>query len=287
VELGIVIAATAPEPLKSCLRALKANVSGAEPLLLLVHTDHPELAACGRSLGFRVQELCTTRASVFQMRRIAFAEASSEFVACMGERYTPRPGWLAAALVCSECDVLTGPIAPSSTLSLVGWSIYLAEYSHLFALQDGVGTTIPGGNAVYRRQFIHAFSDENEMAFHARLAAEGCRFGYSSQLAVEFTSPPGWLEYLSERYRMSCEWGGQLAREHSAARRLLLALSRLPLPLLLISRRGLAVWRDRRYRSRFVLTLPLLVLYSVLEMAGEMTGILLSTRPVDKPGHLP
>ena len=293
MKLSIVIAATATDPLQNCLRALKADISGAKPLLLVVHADQAELAACARSFAFTVQELGMAPASIFKMRRAGFAEASSEFVASLGERYTPCPGWLTAARECLTWDVLTGPITPSSTLSLVGWSIYLAEYSHLFGLQKRLGSIatdalrIPGGNAVYNRQFVHSIADENEMAFHARLAAEGCRFGYSTQLAVEFATPQGWLEYLAERYQLSCEWGGQLAREHSAAGRLLLALSRLSLPFLLISRRGLAVWLARRYRVRFVLTLPLLVLYSVLEMAGEMTGILLSIRTVDKPDRLP
>ncbi len=266
-------------PLDTLLAVLKKEIGGEAIEVILAFSGRSELFTLAKSHGLKLVCVpCSTNLSIFEMRKIAFRTASGDFVACLGNRYTPRPGWI-NAIEPGNWDVLTGPVLPSMYRSPISWSIFFAEYSHIKAcLVPGTGglqnpSLIPGGNVVYRRSLVESVAETNEVAFHARLCADGNRFSQSDELTVEFASPPGWNEYIAERYWLSYEWGAQQALGHGKLGRLVLMLSRFALPFLLMIRRSRYLVNSKIYRLRFVRALPFLALYGFVEMIGEMSGM--------------
>ena len=281
MKLSIVIAATELEPLTSCLQALRPRVDGHQVEVVVVHRGRLDFGRRARDLGFSVTEVqALPGAAIFAMRRSGFVAASGDRIASLDERYAAGAGWVHAALSPGNWDVLTGAVSPGAHMPLSGWSAYLAEYAHLLecsghgAVETSRIALVPGGNAVYRRDLVQNVPEGNEADLHTRLAAQALHFHHSKQLIVTYSSPPSWRRYAAERYAQSCAWGAGRARGHHIAGRLLLALSRLALPAVLTTRRAANVFRARRYRVTFLLALPLIALFTIIEMAGEISGIL-------------
>jgi hypothetical protein len=265
LKLSIVVASMELAPLDTLLAVLKKEIRGEAIEVILAYSGRPELFTLAKSHGLKLVCVpCPTNLSIFEMRKIAFRTASG--------------GWI-NAIEPGNWDVLTGPVLPSMYRSPISWSIFFAEYSHIEAcLAPGAGglqnpSLIPGGNVVYRRSLVESVAETNEVAFHARLCADGNRFSQSDELTVEFASPPGWNEYIVERYWLSYEWGAQQALGHGKLGRLVLMLSRFALPFLLMIRRSRYLVNSKIYRLRFVCALPFLALYGFVEMIGEMSGM--------------
>ena len=291
MKLSIVIAATELEPLTRCLQALRPQVGKHQVEIVLVHRERPYFVRRARDLGFFVAEVkAVPEAAIFAMRRSAFRVASGDRIGSLDEHYQAGSGWVDAALSPEDWDVLTGAVEAGGHMSLSGWSAYLAEYAHLLKYA-GPGTLeasrvarVPGGNAIYRRDLVQDIPEGNEAEFHTRLAAGSSRFRYSKQLTTIYSSPPSWRRYAAERYAQSFAWGAGRARGHNVTARLLLAVSRLALPAVLVMRRAAGVFSARRYRLTFLLALPLIALFTIVEMAGEISGIL--NRSTGDPARL-
>jgi hypothetical protein len=281
VKVTVVIAATASTPLERCLRSLERECPVKQVELILAHKRRPELVEAARRLGFSVQSIeCATGMSIFAMRKAAMAYSTGDLVASIGERYTLPAGWIAEVESSGDWDVLTGCVVPPPGLSNTGWSIYLAEYSHLATpLPSGLmnheeAARSAGGNIVYRGTLARGIPENTEMAFHSRLSSACSRFVRSEDLTAEFASPPSLPEYLKERYWLSVDWGKHQAIGRGEMWKVAMSLSRLALPPILLVRRSLSVWRARQYRRRLFIALPYFVFYSFVEMAGEITGLL-------------
>jgi hypothetical protein len=276
-----VIAATDETALTNCLGSLLQECHVNQVALLIAHKNRPDLVQAASGLGFSVRGIeCAANSSIFEMRKAAMQFANTDLVASVGERYALAEGWMAAGMGSGDWDVLTGNVAPPRRLSATGWSIYLAEYAH-FTISRPAGVLdqreailAAGGNSVYRTALVLQIPENTESAFHDRLSKSGNRFVRSGGLTVEFAFPPSFREYLRERYWLSFEWGTQQGRAHSRLVRAALSFSRLALPPLLLFRRCRSIWTGRRYRLHLLYSLPLLAVYSFVEMLGEIVGLM-------------
>jgi hypothetical protein len=177
-------------------------------------------------------------------RRVSFAVVS--------DRYDRLPGWEAASQNINA-DVTSGPVLPSPTLGYVGWAIYIGEYWHMRQRPLGL-EQMPVGNVVYREKQLLSWD------LHTRLARAGATAEWREGLSVELARPPSLPSYFRERYRFS----RLIAR---GPRSLLFVTSRLLLPPLVLYRMA-----GCGYPLRFATTLPLLLLFSIVQMAGEIHG---------------
>lgn len=215
-----------------------------------------------------------------EMRGRGVPESTGEYIALFGARYVACHGWASTALKVSA-DVTCGCVHPPQSDSRVDWAIYLAEYSHLAPPMPSHSMTekelliIPEGNVVYARPVA-------ERAIHAELRPgllrAGHQFYFEPELAVRYQLIPGLAEYLRQRYRESSKWAIRASRNRTAAYRYAAAISRLALPILLLLRRGRNVAYRKRYRGNFLIALPLLLLFGIVEAAGEIAGFLNGAR---------
>jgi hypothetical protein len=249
-----------------------AGVSGDHILNNCVSTV--QRIAAGRDL--EVITVKGERSSVFRIRMEGIARARGERIAVLGDRYEATPRWLKALFERSSFDVEAGCVAPAANLSYWGWCVYLCEYAHI-APPVTAGPTqqpklVPGGNVIYSASVIRQHAPAvptSEQAFHSSLIRSGVNVGICADLEVLFALAPGVSEYVRERYEFSHAIGAE-----GGVRKALIAPL---LPLVLPLRIGAAVAAKRRYRVRFLACLPVILLLSIVQSAGEFAGAL--TRP--------
>jgi len=213
------------------------------------------------------------------LRAEGVAQASTPLVAIVNSNYVPAEGWLDEVLRAGT-DVTAGCISPSPALSWVGWAIFLCEYLPVAPpLPDGAiePKLVPGGNVVYQRDRIPLEtmrSSEWELDFHEKLRAEGRTLIRNSRLIAEFAGYEGLMGYCRERWELS----HRIARtQRGTAPRWWLVVSRTALPALILWRIFRNVLQRPAYIGHFVATLPLVLLFGLVQASGEVHGHATST----------
>jgi glycosyltransferase involved in cell wall biosynthesis len=269
VRLSIVIpSVNGDAALQDCLASLRQQSSATEMEIIVVTAEDRKITDVN---VVRVEK----GASLCEMRAAGVRRASGSHIAFLGDRYRVSPGWIEAARKDREFDATGGAVAPSPTLSFLGWCVYLAEYAHVSPpIEKGAtidAKALPGGNVVYRAELFERADlarRNNELEFHAKLLAAGAKLGSDPELEVQFTCEPGFAAYLAERFQFS----GALARERArgVGSTLLYAAIALLLPAIVPVQAALAVFRKKKYRLRFLASAPVIFLFGVVQTAGEL-----------------
>ncbi len=199
---------------------------------------------------------------------MGFEQARGERVAVLSARYRIGPAWLETAMN-TQSAMTWGMVEPDPDVS----PYYLLEYGHL--LNEGILNPLdaPGGNVVYHRDVVSRIKPSDflrEVAFHKELP--GVSTAFDERLNVTLGAPPPWPQYRSERWEASFEW----ARTHHHG--IADLLTRLALPPLIVGRIAKRVHADGCYRAAFWRGLPRIIEGSMIQMSGEISGILAGNR---------
>ncbi len=199
---------------------------------------------------------------------MGFEQALGERVAVLSARYSIGPAWLETAMN-TQSAMTWGMVEPDPDVS----PYYLLEYSHL--LNDGIRNPLaaPGGNVVYHRDVVTRIKPGDflrEVDLHKELA--GLSTHFDPRLNVSLVAPPPWSQYRSERREASFQW----SRTHQ--RGVTDLLTRLALPPLILGRIAKRVHTDGRFIAAFWRGLPRIIEGSMIQMSGEISGILAGNR---------
>jgi hypothetical protein len=211
--------------------------------------------------------------SVFRFRAQGIEQATGDRIAVLGDRYEVTPTWLRALRQNCDSAVTGGCVAPGPRLDYWGWCVYLCEYAHISPpVAEGATQQpklVPGGNVVYSHAIVRRFPParaKSDLSFHASLIGAAVSVGICPDLEVRFASPPGFSEYVQERFRYS-----RLIGAEGGIRKAPIALL---LPLVMPLRTAAAVVRKRRYRLRFLACLPAIATLGFVQAVGEFAGAL-------------
>ena len=162
--------------------------------------------------------------------------ATGDVVAFFDTRYEAGAEWVRAL---GTADTIGGHVLPGDGYGWAAWVYYVVEY--------GWKGRLAAGNVAYRWRTI---ADFDEFA-----PGDGA---HDARMDVRLARTPSFQEYLIERYRFSRAWGARHVRPSAA-------ILRVALPLMVLARTPW--WRKP-------LTLPGVVLISIVMAWGEMTGSL-------------
>jgi hypothetical protein len=199
----------------------------------------------------------------------------------MAEDYRIGAGWAEAVLSQSEqLDVLAGEVLPPDK----GWfagAAYLWEYVHVAPPAPAGELTreqarwAPAGAVVYRRSALDVdliAAARSEMEYHEALFDSGRRFYRDPGMQVRFAPPVH--GFLSDRMRRSREWARLRSASMSFPARVLVAASRIGLPIVLLGRFAVRAVVRPRYWMRALTALPFALLFAGAETLGEIEGYL-------------
>lgn len=285
-KISVVIASKVGPPfIDECLESIKEEVQelNAE---VIVSCSGTEAYASRISNAFSWVKVIhqTGSISVPLLRKRGVEESTGALVAIIEEHCLASPQWLRRALAAhqsGEYGAVGGPIADHDYKRSRDWVVYFCEYSGwLPPAHEGETEQLNGANIMYQRSLLadHAqlLGDGYwEVTLHPAAIAQGTKFLSVPDMVVFHRGPFNFGYYLQQRYWFSRAFAGARAQSLSGAHRLAYLATAPVVPLLLLGRMAMRVWRKRCRVKRFVATLPLIVPALAVFVAGEWVGYLL------------
>lgn len=299
VRISIVISArSGPAPVLSALQSL-ADLPQYGSLEVTVANCCGPGTECAIARSYPEVKIVNLPAgtSIADSRHAAIQRSSGEVIAVLHERYCAPKNWaerLDLAHAGEAAEVIAGCVAPSAGMSNAEWAIFLSEYAHACPpmpsgpLRRSAAMMVPGGNASYKRAALQKVSMKGclwELDFHAALFDSRARFHRDQELIAEFGWPYTVREYIAERARLSHDFAARRAAKMPPIFRLTGAASRIALPPLAIARVAVALLRKRVHTGRFLLALPWIAAFALVQGWGQVTGYLAKRPPLTARGR--
>lgn len=286
IPLSIVVAGrNAPEMLE-CLDALYPQGQAAHAELIVadssdngtdetVRSRFPNICLLHFSDPLTLSELRTKAIAVARGRVIAILDAFSivneNWVSEVLRAHRERPNLAIGGAV---------ELYDPAKQDLSTWAVYINEYG-MFMLPREAGEVeiLPGSNISYKREALFELGRPKHEVFwktfvNKELEAAGHPLWLEPTIVVRLKKPIPIGDFFRTRYHHGRCFAGMRGAGFGAARRLVHAATFPALPFIFLWRWGSKYWVKRRFRSKFVTTLPLQLLLFGSWSVGEFVGYL-------------
>lgn len=288
----VVVALDGGSNLSRCIQALRQQST--PPALEIVvaiesRLHHPKMAEQFQDVEFIWPS--PGRHTFAELRAAGVLASHGEIVAITEDQCIPPPDWCAnivAAHGTQPSTAIGGPVDKQGSDTALNWAIYLRELGvgYMPPVTDGPSAHLTDCNVTYKRAGLDSIADLWRPAFHEprvhqALQARGEKLWLAPALLIlqqrSFRVGPA----LRERYEFGRLYGAMRVAEVPFARRLMMALASVILPLLLVARVLLATFRKRRHTGQCLRALPFLFLIAFVWSWGEFLGYLTGQPPAD------
>jgi glycosyltransferase involved in cell wall biosynthesis len=271
------------DSLDACLDALAQQTLSSEAEVIvvdcgvagiedLVHSRYPQT----KLLSF------TEPKSIPEMRALGLKHSQGAIVTITEDHCVPESHWFERILSAHKArhGVIGGAVENDPSITrLVDWAVFFCEYvRYMNPVADGEVTDLPGNNVSYRREFLAHVSDLLEGGnswegdLHARLRERGVIL-YSDPSIVVYHKKEFALRYfLSQRYHYSRSYTGMRTQAAPGPMRFIRAALCCVLPPILTLRIARWVFGKKRHVGMLFLTLPLILLFTIVWAWGELIG---------------
>ena len=217
-----------------------------------------------------------------ELRAIGVAAAKEEIIAITEDHVRPDPEWSAGILDAHrQAYAAIGGAVENGLDRILSWATYFTDLGRYH-------NPVPAGpshyasvvNVSYKRERLKTVRAVwkrrfNETAVHAALMANGETVALSPDIVVRQYRPDARLgSSLREFFTWGRSYGATRGRQSGVARRLLYACLSPLVPVVLLLRSALDVFRKRRLVAAWVKSLPLSVVLVTAWSCGELTGYL-------------
>jgi hypothetical protein len=284
LELSVVVAVADAGPnLAQCLAALQKQLSPSASEILVIDGSRTGSAPrwSPRSPGVRIlRPLAGT--DVPGLWQAGIDASCGKIIALLVESCVPAPDW-AERMLCAhqaEWPVVGGAIDLAPQAGLVDSAIYFCRYSrYLPPFSPQFLDDLPGNNCSYKRAALAGVREEMAEGFwetfvHRKMRSRGDRLYCDPGILVQYAGPASAASFLKARFNHGRYFAARRARELNRTQRILRGCAFPVVPLLMMGRIAARVWAKRRYRGRFLASLPLLAAFLAAWSAGESFGYL-------------
>jgi hypothetical protein len=286
-SVSVVIAShNAGATIEECLLALQADVARREVEIIVADssTDGTAAAIRDRFPGVIVLR-CSEPLTIPQLRGVGIAAARGEIVALLDPYCIVGKGWVTELVrVHTERPepAVGGAVAldGESERCLIRWATYFSEYAGFVPpLREGPSAELTGNNIAYKRRALGQGDTLARTGFwktfvNWQLQADGQALWSAPALVVTLRKPIPFAEFLGSRYHHGRCFAAMRVAGGRGATRWLLALTAPLLPLVALWRQTRSVWPKRRHRAKFMMIMPLLLLFHMSWAWGELWGYL-------------
>ena len=207
-------------------------------------------------------------------------QARGDLVGLLASTVVPAPDWvsLTGELHAGGDDVVGGAIEPAGRLRAIDWAVYFCRYSpYLRPLDPSAALEVPGDNASYRADVLREYAHLYRTAFwepsvHHAMRADGRRLRMSDERVVHHAGGQHAAAFCRQRFVHGREHGAAWARGRPRTAVLARAAAAPLVPAVMIARAARSVFAKRRHRARFLLSVPLLLVFFGCWAAGELVG---------------
>lgn len=220
--------------------------------------------------------------SVPKLWSAGIGASQGRIIALTIEECIPDADWLEQILRAHDSCVpaIGGVIEANPHLGLVDWAIYFCRYSgYMPPLDTQFLDDLPGDNCSYKRAALEPLLPQMTDGFwetfvHRSMRLRGDLLQLAPAIRVFYAGTIPWAFFMKGRFSQGRYFAAQRARSLTVWRRFGRAIVAPAIPALLLRRIAVRVWK-RQHRSRFLQSLPLLMLFLAAWSMGECTGYLL------------
>lgn len=212
-------------------------------------------------------------------------ESSGSIVALTTDQFLPAHDWVGSILSAYEkadpsVGGLGGSIEQHPTGGIVDWAVYFVRYAAFMPpFEECTVREIAADNASYRKDVIDRYQTAWESGFwepdvHREMHRDGATLRLTPLVRSYHVHSYGVRDFARNRFNHARQHGASRAAHFSKARRWAQIAAVPVVPLILTLRAMRHVVRRGGSIGRFVLALPLILLFYSSWAAGELTGTL-------------
>jgi hypothetical protein len=279
----VVVVLEGSERLQSCLTALVPQ-TGAVRAEIIVPWDGSHGSAAELRSGFPGVDFLelTGRRTYAELRSAGVHRARGTVIAITEDHCTPAGDWCVRILEAhrTEAAAIGGTVEKETPDTSLNWAFYLADYiRYMNPATAGPSRHLTDCNVTYKRVALEAIRavwavEFHENQVHDALLALGETLWLEPRIVVRQKRLFSLHGAIRDRYAFGRLFGSTRAAPASIGRRMVYLAFSLPLPALLVWRVAGHVFRKRRCRWAFVLSLPALLLICTVWAWGEFAGYL-------------
>ena len=194
-------------------------------------------------------------------------------------------GWLAELIKVHNIRpevAIGGSVEPArpGELSMVGWATYFWEYgAFMLPLDEGPALELTGNNVSYKLRSTPGLKELKSNGFwktftNRELLAEGHQLWTDPRLIVQLHKKLMFWEFFCSRYHHGRCFAAMRVSASPRSQAVLYAVVAPLLPCLALARHLKSVWPKGHNRRKFLMTLPMILLFNVSWAWGELVGYL-------------
>ena len=217
-----------------------------------------------------------------QLWGIGINESAGDVIALTTTHFVPAKNWIAEILKIHEAPYagVGGAIENDERAGIVSWAVYFCRYSQFvppFAEENT--DNFAADNASYKRHSLehvkHAMTDGFwEVFVHQAMIKEKMQLFLTPKIAVYHQHSFAFSGFMRQRFLHAIEFGRSRAANISSAKRVMLILLSPLIPFVYLYRISRRVFGKKRNVGKYIISLPVLILFLVSWAAGELYGYL-------------
>ena len=221
-----------------------------------------------------------------ELWEIGINQSVGEIIAITTAHCVPEKNWIEEILRAHESPQvgIGGAIENDGSAGLIEWAIYFCRYSpYMLPFAAGTAKEIPGDNASYKRWALDRCKHVRRNGFwepfvHAELLKEGLLLLMTPTIVVYHKKSFSLLGFMKQRFWHGRQFGSARASNLSGIWRVIYILLSPLIPVVFLSRITQQILTKRRHIGKFLLSLPILVLFLLSWATGELSGYLWRSR---------
>lgn len=284
-KLSVVLASqNARASVAECLRSIEKQIGENEIEIILADnsTDEtPEIVSAD------FPNVVLVRAEkdklIPELWGIGIGESAGDVIALTTTHFVPAENWIATILKRHEnleAAGVGGAIENDERAGIVSWAIYFCRYSgYMLPFTQVNAFDFAADNASYKRSALervkHTMTDGFWETFvHQTMRKEKMLLLLAPEIIVYHRDSFDLSGFAIQRFRHGKQFGGARARRISNLKRIIYILLSPLIPLLYLYRISRRVFGKKRNVGKFLVSLPVLILFLVCWSSGEFYGYL-------------
>ena len=279
--------------LSGCLQALKPQVESisaeiivpypaGEPEFERVQTEYPEVIFLPIHDLENYPIVGSSREHHDELRAHGIAAAQGKIIALIEDYARPDPNWSESIITehKKEFAAIGGAIENEIDRPL-NWGVYFCDFGkYQNPVSEGETTFASDANIAYKKSAlmtVHSIWQDSyhETEINWALRSRGEKIALSPRMVISQHRPDlVFSGAMKERYIWGRSYAATRIKDIGTSKRFLFLALTPFLPIILVIRMSLNVFRKRRNLNKFLIALPLTILLEIFWSLGEFMGYL-------------
>jgi len=287
-KLSVVIASqNALKSVSDCLNTVKEQLNGESVEIVVVDNSTDGTSDIIKREFPQIKHIQAEKEKLIpELWGIGVNNSAGDFVALTTSHFVPSKNWVEEIL-----KAHTGPhagvggaIENDEKAGLVSWAVYFCRYSpYMLPFIEMKVNDFAADNASYKRGDLekvkHAMEDGFWESFiHSEMLKKGMSLLKTPNIIVYHQQSFTFAGFIIQRFWHGREFGSKRALSLGVPKRIVFILLSPLIPFLYLFRITRRVLDKKKHISKYILSLPILILFLVSWATGEFSGYLRRAR---------